>query len=144
MITAPDAKTVEFDFCNPDVAFLSQIAFQALAIDDAGYLIANMGTTSGTGAILNTPNGTGPYKFVSWDKGTRMDFAANPTYWGTKALTPNLELQWSDQSAARLVRSRPAPSTASTTRARTTSPPSRPTRPSSSTRARASTPSTWA
>lgn len=103
LIKATDANTIEFDFCAPDVAFLSQIAFQALAIDDAGYLIANMGTTPGTGAILNTPNGTGPYKFVSWDKGTRMDFTAFDGYWGTKALTPNLELQWSDQSAARLV-----------------------------------------
>ncbi len=103
MKATADGKGVEFDFCNPDVAFLSQIAFQALEIDDAGYLIANMGTTPGTGAILNTPNGTGPYSFVSWDKGARMDFTANPTYWGTAPLTKNLELQWSDQAATRLV-----------------------------------------
>jgi peptide/nickel transport system substrate-binding protein len=103
LITATDSHTVEFDFCNPDVAFLSQIAFQALAIDDAGYLIANMGTTAGSGAILNTPNGTGPYELATWDKGTRMDFKAFDGYWGPKALTPNLEFQWSDQAAARLV-----------------------------------------
>jgi ABC-type transport system substrate-binding protein len=101
-IKAVDPKTVEFDFCNPDVAFLSQIAFSALAINDAGYLIANMGSTPGSGKILDTPNGTGPYKLQSWDKGSRMDFVANPDYWGAKALTPNLEFQWSDQAAARL------------------------------------------
>jgi len=102
-ISAPDNHTVVFTFCNPDVAFLSQIAFQALAIDDAGYLIANMGTTAGSGAILNTPNGTGPYMVSSWDKGTRMDFKAFDGYWGKAAQTPNLEFQWSDQAAARLV-----------------------------------------
>ncbi len=101
-IKATDDHTVVFTFCNPDVAFLSQIAFQALAIDDAGYLIANAGTTPGSGNILNQPNGTGPYMLANWDKGNRMDLVANPNYWGTAPLTPKLELQWSDTSAARL------------------------------------------
>ena len=38
-ITAPDAHTVVFTFCDPNVAFLSQIAFSALSIDDAQFLI---------------------------------------------------------------------------------------------------------
>jgi ABC-type transport system substrate-binding protein len=99
---ATDDHTVVFTFCNPDVAFLAQIAFQALAIDDAGYLIANVGDAVGAGAILDKPNGTGPYMLDSWDKGNRMDLVANPNYWGTAPLTPKLEIQWSDQSAARL------------------------------------------
>jgi peptide/nickel transport system substrate-binding protein len=99
LIKAVDAKTVEFSFCNPDVAFLSQIAFNSLAIDDTAYLLAHMAD----GSILRAPNGTGPYKFVSWDTGTRIDLARNDDYWGTKALTPKLEFQWSDQSAARLL-----------------------------------------
>jgi ABC-type transport system substrate-binding protein len=40
---------------------------------------------------------------VSWERGNRVVFAANPDYWGTPALTPNAELRWSDQSAQRLV-----------------------------------------
>jgi peptide/nickel transport system substrate-binding protein len=96
---APDAHTVVFTFCNPDVAFLSQIGFKSLAIEDANYLIAHMAD----GSILDKPNGTGPYMLASWDKGNRMDFVANPDYWGTKALSPKVELQWSEQSAARLV-----------------------------------------
>lgn len=98
-ITAPDAKTVVFTFCNPDVAFLSQIAFDSLAIDDADYLIAHMAD----GSIITAPNGTGPFKLTSWDRGNRMDFEANADYWGTKALSPAVELQWSDQAAARYV-----------------------------------------
>ncbi len=98
-IEATDAKTVVFTFCNPNVAFLSQIAFAALAIDDSQYLIDH----ATDGALLNQPNGTGPYKFVSWDVGSRIDLAANDAYWGDKALTPNLEFQWNPDSAARLL-----------------------------------------
>ena len=98
-IDAPDANTVVFTFCNPNVAFLSQVAFAALQIDDAQYLIDHMAD----GSILETPNGTGPYKLDTWDRGNRMTFVANDGYWGEKALTPNLEFRWSDQSAQRLV-----------------------------------------
>jgi len=101
-IKATDDHTVVFTFCNPDVAFLSQIAFQALAIDDAAYLIANAGSATGEGAYLDKPNGTGPYMLDNWDKGNRMDLVANPNYWGEPPLTPKLEIQWSDQSASRL------------------------------------------
>jgi peptide/nickel transport system substrate-binding protein len=98
-IDAPDPNTVVFTFCNPNVAFLSQVAFSALAIDDAQYLIDHMAD----GTILEMPNGTGPYKLDTWDRGNRMTFVANDAYWGSKALTPNLEFRWSDQSAQRLV-----------------------------------------
>ena len=37
-ITAVDAKTVVFDLCNPDVAFLSKIAFSSFAINDSAWL----------------------------------------------------------------------------------------------------------
>jgi peptide/nickel transport system substrate-binding protein len=98
-ISALDAKTVEFQLCNPDVAFLSKIAFTAFAIEDSDYLDAHAADKS----LLEKPNGTGPYKLKSWEKGQRVVFEANPNYWGTKALTPNLEFRWSDQAAQRWV-----------------------------------------
>ena len=98
-IDAPDAQTVVFTFCNPNVAFLSQVAFASLAIDDAQYLIDH----GPDGSIVSQPNGTGPYKFGSWDLGSRIDLTANDAYWGTKALTPNMEFQWNPDSAARLL-----------------------------------------
>src|SRR5262249_45642832 len=30
------------------------------------------------------PTGTGPYRFVSWDKGQRLVLERNPDYWGEK------------------------------------------------------------
>jgi ABC-type transport system substrate-binding protein len=107
-ITAIDPQTVEFEFCNPQVAFLSQIAFSSLGIDDAQYLIDNMptaitgeGEPLAEGSLLVAPNGTGPYTVGEWDRGNRMLFSAYPDYWGDAPLTPNLEFRWSDQAAQR-------------------------------------------
>ena len=88
-ISALDAHTVEFQLCQPDVAFLSKVAFSAFGIQDSDYLDKHAADKS----YLDQPNGTGPYKLKSWEKGQRMVFEANPNYWGTKALTPNLEFR---------------------------------------------------
>ncbi len=96
-IKSLDAHTVEFDLCAPDVAFLSKIAFSAFGIQDSDWLDKHAPDKS----YLEQANGTGPYTVKSWEKGQRIVFAANPTYWGTKALTPNLEFRWSDQAAQR-------------------------------------------
>ena len=96
-ISALDAKTVEFQLCAPDVAFLSKIAFSAFGIQDTAYLDANAANK----VYLEKPNGTGPYKLKSWEKGSRLILEANADYWGTKAQTPNLEFRWSDQAAQR-------------------------------------------
>jgi ABC-type transport system substrate-binding protein len=96
-ITAIDRLTVEFQLCAPDVAFLSKIAFSAFGIQDSDYLAKHAPDKS----YLEQPNGTGPYKLKEWSKGNRIVFEANADYWGTKALTPNLEFRWSDQGAQR-------------------------------------------
>ncbi len=96
-ISALDRLTVEFQLCNPDVAFLSKIAFSAFGIDDADYLAAHAPDKS----YLDQPNGTGPYMLSEWSKGNRLVLSAYDGYWGTKALTPNVEFRWSDEAAQR-------------------------------------------
>ncbi len=98
-ITAVDASTVTFELCAPDVAFLSKIAFSAFGIHDTAYLEANMPT----GALLDNPNGTGPYKLSAWDRGSRLVLEAFDGYWGTPAVTKNVEFRWSDEAAQRLL-----------------------------------------
>ena len=66
-ISAPDDKTVVFELCSPDPAFLAKIAFISFAINDADYLIANAAEP----AFLETINGTGPYKLDEWRRGRR-------------------------------------------------------------------------
>src|SRR5688572_29519575 len=98
-ITAVDALTVEFQLCGPAADFLPKIAFSAYGIHDSAYLEAH----ALDGSLLDKPNGTGPYQIKEWSRGNRMVWSAFDGYWGTKALTPNLEFRWSDQSAQRLV-----------------------------------------
>lgn len=96
-ITATDRRTVEFQLCYPDVAFLAKIAFSAFGIDDSDYLTAHAPDKS----YLDQPNGTGPYKLKEWSKGNRLVLEAFDGYWGAKPMTPNVEFRWSDQAAQR-------------------------------------------
>lgn len=98
-VTAVDRNTVEFQLCAPDVAFLSKIAFSAFGIQDTDYLAAHMAD----GSLLDNPNGTGPYKLSAWDRGSRLVLEAFDGYWGTPAVTKNVEFRWSDEAAQRLL-----------------------------------------
>jgi peptide/nickel transport system substrate-binding protein len=98
-ITAVDRLTVEFTLCNPDVAFLSKVAFIATAINDSDWLEANAGNPD----QLSTMNGTGPWKLVSWNRGSEITYEANPDYWGTPPIASTLVFRWSPEAAQRLV-----------------------------------------
>jgi peptide/nickel transport system substrate-binding protein len=100
-ITAVDRLTVEFQLCSPAADFLPKIAFSAFGIHDTAYLEAHVPD----GSYLGAPNGTGPYKFKEWTRGSRLVFEAYDGYWdpNLKAKTPNLEFRWSDEAAQRLL-----------------------------------------
>ena len=103
-ITAVDAKTVVFDLCNPDVAFLSKIAFSSFAINDTGWLQSHIDPTKPDNqAIVSEVNGTGPYKLDSWNRGSDITMVRNDNYWGNKAKTEKLIIRWSSEAAQRLV-----------------------------------------
>ena len=62
-IKRPDARTVVFDLCSSDVAFLSKIAFSSFAINDAGWLASHIDPAVTEGQkIVSEANGTGAYK----------------------------------------------------------------------------------
>ena len=98
-IRADDATTVVFDLCNPDVAFLSKVAFTSFAINDSAYLEEH----APGGSIVAVPNGTGPYKLDSWSRGSEIVLSANPDYWGEAPLSPTVIFRWSAEAAQRLV-----------------------------------------
>jgi peptide/nickel transport system substrate-binding protein len=100
LIKAIDARTVEFNLCKPDAAFLSKIAFTSLAIQDADYLEE---TGGGGEALVRNPIGTGPYKLKAWTSGSDIALETNPDYWGDPPKTPDAIIRWSDQAAQRLV-----------------------------------------
>jgi ABC-type transport system substrate-binding protein len=98
-IRAEDEFTVVFDLCNPDVAFLSKVAFTSFAINDTAYLEEHVED----GSIVDEPNGTGPYALDSWTRGTEITLSANPDYWGDAPLSPTVIFRWSAEAAQRLV-----------------------------------------
>jgi len=99
-LTATDAKTVTFDLCQPDVAFLSKIAFTSFAINDSDYLEK----AAADGSIIEKPNGTGPYMLKEWVRGDHITMEANPNYSGpTPPKAPTLIFKWSAEAAQRLV-----------------------------------------
>lgn len=94
-VDAPDAFTVRFHLKHRQSAFISQIA--------AGYPIlpAHLLASSpnlATDPFNAAPVGTGPYRFVRWQRGDDVELVANPTYYrGTPkigrivvAITPDI------------------------------------------------------
>jgi len=98
-IEAVDRLTVRFTLCYSDPAFPSKIAFSAFPINDTAYLEE----TGGGGKIVDTPNGTGPYKLEKWTRGSELVMVRNNDYWGEKAKTEKLIFRWNSEAAQRLV-----------------------------------------
>src|SRR5262245_59693868 len=102
-ISAPDASTVVFDLCRPDVAFLSKIAAPAFAINDSAWLAAHIDHDASVQPILTEVNGTGPYRLERWDRGSEISLARNDAYWGTPARNERLIVRWRDIARQRVV-----------------------------------------
>jgi ABC-type transport system substrate-binding protein len=98
-IRAEDAQTVVFTLCNPDVAFLSKIAFSAFQIDDTAWLEQY----GADGTIIENVNGTGPYQLDAWNRGSDITMTAFDGYWGDAPLSPTVIFRWSTEAAQRLV-----------------------------------------
>jgi peptide/nickel transport system substrate-binding protein len=90
---------VKFTLCNPDVAFPSKVAFSALGIFPEEQLEQD----GPSGAIVDSPIGTGPYKLEAWEKGSQIVLTANEDYWGDVPSVPTVVFRWSEESAQRLV-----------------------------------------
>jgi peptide/nickel transport system substrate-binding protein len=102
-IYATDARTVVFELCTPDVAFLSKIAFTSFAINDTEWLKANIDpSVDQNQAIVENLNGTGPYKLKEWKRGQEVVMEANPDYWGEAPMAQTLVIKWGTEATQRL------------------------------------------
>jgi peptide/nickel transport system substrate-binding protein len=102
-ITAKDQYTVVFELCRPDVAFLAKIAWPAFAINDSGWLRANIAAAGkGAQAIVTNVNGTGPYRLEDWRHGSEISLARNDAYWGATPANERLIVRWTADGAARV------------------------------------------
>jgi peptide/nickel transport system substrate-binding protein len=102
-ISAPDARTVVFELCGPDIAFLSKIAAPAFGIDDSAWLRSRIDPArTGAQAIVADVNGTGPYRLESWTHGTEISLARNDAYWDEAARNERVIVRWQDGASGRM------------------------------------------
>jgi peptide/nickel transport system substrate-binding protein len=73
-ITTPTSDTVTLQLAHPDFSILYGLTTTNLSILPAKAIAA--------GTVASKPDGTGPYKFVSWSPNNSLTLAANPAYWG--------------------------------------------------------------
>ncbi|MCX5979209.1 MAG: ABC transporter substrate-binding protein [Chloroflexi bacterium] len=101
-IEAVDELTVRFTLCAPDPAFTQKLAVTNFAVNDSGWLAAAI--TDGSLATLM--NGTGPLELLAWEQGVQIVLTRNGAYWGDKAASERVVIQWEPESAARLLQLR--------------------------------------
>jgi peptide/nickel transport system substrate-binding protein len=90
-VEAVDPLTVKVTLKHPQGNLLYNLAW-----GDAEIVAPSSAATNAT-----NPVGTGPFKFVGWVKGDRVDLEKNPDYWGTPARLDKATFKFiSDPTAA--------------------------------------------
>lgn len=74
-IEAVDQRTVRLNLSRPSNGLLYDLTGPTGTISDP----------TATADLNTTPAGSGPYKFVTWEQGSRVELEANAGYWGTPA-----------------------------------------------------------
>jgi len=101
-IEAVDELTVRFTLCAPDPAFTQKLAVTNFAVNDSGWLA----TAITDGTLASSMNGTGPLALSAWEQGVQIVLTRNGAYWGDKAASERVVIQWEPESAARLLQLR--------------------------------------
>jgi ABC-type transport system substrate-binding protein len=101
-IEAVDERTVRFTLCAPDPAFTQKLAVTNFAVNDSGWLAAAITD----GSLTSSMNGTGSLELLAWEQGVQIVLTRNDAYWGDKAASERVVVQWEPESAARLLQLR--------------------------------------
>jgi len=101
-IEAVDERTVRFTLCAPDPAFTQKLAVTNFAVNDSGWLAAAIAE----GSLATLMNGTGPLELSAWEQGVQIVLTRNGAYWGDRAASERVVIQWEPESAARLLQLR--------------------------------------
>ncbi len=91
-VAAPDPATVVVTLSRPEGGFLWNMGWGDAVIVDPASADGNM----------NTPIGTGPYRFVDWVKGSKIELARYEGYWGDAPAIPNVSFSIIPDSAAQV------------------------------------------
>ncbi len=92
-----DDHTIRFTTTEPDPVFLNSIGTVYIVSKAATEGKESADFNSGAAAI-----GTGPYKFVSWAPGDRLELTRNDAYWGDAPAYENVTMRFLSNDAARV------------------------------------------
>jgi peptide/nickel transport system substrate-binding protein len=93
-VQTPDDLTVVFVTKQPLAIFLDRLENRFILSKVAGDKFGDK--------LYDNPIGTGPYKFVSYQRGGNMVFTRNDEYWGGKAAIKEIVFRKVTEDAARL------------------------------------------
>ncbi|MDP4128049.1 MAG: ABC transporter substrate-binding protein [Bacillota bacterium] len=93
-----DPNTVKINLKSPSTPLLNN-----LAMIMAAPMISPKALKDNKNNVNQAPVGTGPYKFVKWEKDQNIVLVRNDEYWGTKALTKNVIFKFIKDNSARVV-----------------------------------------
>ena len=105
-IEAPSDDKVVISLSQPNVTFLSRLAYSVASIVSptayADHVLAGNEDGPAVTAKYKTDTivGTGPYRIVAYKERESIDLEANPDYWGTKPKTKRIRMRLFDKSSA--------------------------------------------
>lgn len=93
-----DEYTVEIKLNSPCTPFLNN-----LAMSMAAPMVSPKACQESNNNLNENPVGTGPFRFVRWDKAEAVVLERNEDYWGDKAITKNLIFKIIPDNSARVM-----------------------------------------
>lgn len=96
-VQAVDDYEVEITTDGPMPTLLALLAKGGADIIPSEYIEEN-----GMEAFIENPIGSGPYEFVSWQRGDRVTLAANEDYWGEAPVWPEVEVRSIPENSTRV------------------------------------------
>ena len=97
-VVAVDEYTVRITLTQKNTAFLAN-----LAMSMAAPMVSPTAIEAGNNSVMEAPVGTGPYKFVKWEKGQNVVLVRNEDYWGEPAKTKNVVFRIITDNSARVL-----------------------------------------
>ncbi len=97
-VVVVDPSTVTINLNAKNTAFLANLAMSL-----AAPIVSPKALTDGANSVMETPVGTGPYKFVKWNKGENVVLVRNDDYWGEKAKIKNVIFRIIPDNSARVL-----------------------------------------
>ncbi|MBN2248500.1 MAG: ABC transporter substrate-binding protein [Coriobacteriia bacterium] len=97
-VVVEDEYTVRIDLTQKNTAFLAN-----LAMSMAAPMVSPAALKAGGNSVMDAPVGTGPYRFVEWNKGEDLVLVRNEEYWGEPAKTNNIVFRFITDNSARVL-----------------------------------------